>query len=54
MFMIIVTFFLSFSLLHADTLDCLFPLFPILAQGPVYFYNLILLLQSRLAASCLV
>ena len=43
-----------FALLHADTLDCLLSPLPHPLIGLLYFYDLIWLMRSHLAASCLV
>ena len=43
---------LSFALLHADTSDCLLSSLPHPLTGLLYFYDLILLMRSHLAASC--
>ena len=43
---------LSFALLYADTSDCLLSFIPHLFTGPLYFYDLISLTRSHLAASC--
>ena len=45
---------LSFALLYADTSDCLLSFIPHPLIGPLYFYDLIFLTRSHLAASCLV
>ena len=41
-----------FALLYADTSDCLLPSLPRPLIGLLYFYDLILLVQSHLVASC--
>ena len=41
-----------FALLYADTLDCLLSSIPHPITGPLYFYDLISLTRSHLAASC--
>ena len=41
-----------FALLHADTSDCLLPFLPHPFTRLLYFYDLILLTRSHLAAFC--
>ena len=41
-----------FALLYADTSDCFPSSLPHPLKGPLYFYDLILLMRSHLAASC--
>ena len=43
---------LSFALLYADTSDCPLSFIPDPLIGPLYFYDLIFLTRSHLAASC--
>ena len=46
------SFFRSFALLHADTSDCFLSSLPHPLTGLLYFYDLILLTRSHLAAFC--